>query len=29
MQNLYREVFVLLLSKTKSSATNSIMTQPE
>jgi len=29
MQNLYHEVFVLLLSKTKSSATNSIRTQPE
>jgi hypothetical protein len=29
MQNLYHEVFVLLLSKTKSSATNSIGTQPE
>ena len=28
MQNLYHEVFVLLLSKTKSSATNSIGTQP-
>lgn len=29
MQNLYQEVFVLLLSKTKSSATNPIRTQPE
>jgi hypothetical protein len=29
MQNLYHEVFVLLLSKTTSSATNSIGTQPE
>ena len=29
MQNLYQEVFVLLLSQTKSSATNSIGTQPE
>ena len=29
MQNLYHEVFVMLLSKTKSSATNSIGTQPE
>ena len=29
MQNLYHEVFALLLSKTKSSATNSIGTQPE
>jgi hypothetical protein len=29
MQNLYHEVFVLLLSKTKSSATNSIGTQPD
>jgi hypothetical protein len=29
MENLYREVFVMLLSKTKSSATNSITTQPE
>jgi len=29
MQNLYHEVFVLLLSKTKSSATNSITAQPE
>jgi hypothetical protein len=28
MQNLYQEVFVLLLSKTKTSATNSIGTQP-
>jgi hypothetical protein len=28
MENLYREVFVLLLSKTKSPATNSIGTQP-
>jgi hypothetical protein len=29
MQNLYHEVFVMLLSKTKSSATNSIVTQPD
>jgi hypothetical protein len=29
MQNLYNEVFMLLLSKTESSATNSITTQPE
>jgi hypothetical protein len=29
MQNLYHEVFVMLLSKTKSAATNSIGTQPE
>jgi hypothetical protein len=29
MRNLYHEVFVLLLSKTKSSATNSIGTQPD
>ena len=29
MENLYHEVFVLLLSKTKSSATNSIRTQPD
>jgi len=29
MENLYHEVFVMLLSKTKSSATNSIGTQPE
>ena len=29
MQNLYHEVFAMLLSKTKSSATNSIGTQPE
>jgi hypothetical protein len=29
MQNLYHEVFALLLSKTKSSATNSIGTEPE
>jgi hypothetical protein len=29
MQNLYHEVFVLLLSKTTSSATNSIGTHPE
>jgi hypothetical protein len=29
MQNLYHEVFVLLLSKTQSSATNSIRTQPD
>jgi len=29
MENLYHEVFVMLLSKTKSSATNSIRTQPE
>jgi hypothetical protein len=29
MQNLYHEVFVMLLSKTKSSATNSIRTQPD
>src|ERR1017187_10136797 len=29
MQNLYHEVFVLLLSKTTSSATNSIRTQPD
>ena len=29
MQNLYHEVFVLLLSKTNSSATNSIRTQPD
>ena len=29
MENLYREVFVMLLSKTKSSATNSIRTQPD
>jgi hypothetical protein len=29
MRNLYREVFGLLLSKTKPSATNSIGTQPE
>jgi hypothetical protein len=29
MENLYREVFVMLLAKTKSSATNSIGTQPE
>ena len=29
MENLYREVFVMLLAKTKSSATNSIVTQPE
>ena len=29
MENFYREVFGLLLSKTKSSATNSIGTQPE
>jgi hypothetical protein len=28
MQNLYHEVFVLLLSQTKSSVTNSIRTQP-
>jgi len=28
MQNLYHEVFMLLLSQTKSSATNSIQTQP-
>jgi hypothetical protein len=28
MQNLYHEVFVLLLSQTKSSPTNSIRTQP-
>jgi len=28
MQNLYHEVFMMLLSKTKSSATNSIGTQP-
>jgi hypothetical protein len=29
MQNLYHEVFVLLLSKTQSSATNSVTVQPE
>jgi hypothetical protein len=29
MRNLYQEVFVLLLSKTKSSATNSIRIQPD
>jgi hypothetical protein len=29
MQNLYNEVFMMLLSKTKSSPTNSIGTQPE
>ena len=29
MENLYHEVFVMLLSKTKSSATNSIRTQPD
>ncbi len=29
MQNLYQEVFVLMLSKTVSAATNSIGTQPE
>jgi hypothetical protein len=29
MENLYHEVFVMLLSKTQSSATNSIGTQPE
>ena len=29
MQNLYHEVFVLLLSKTKSSATNSMSAQPD
>ena len=29
MQNLYHEVFALLLSQTKSSVTNSIRTQPE
>jgi len=29
MENLYHEVFEMLLSKTKSSATNSIVTQPE
>jgi hypothetical protein len=29
MQNLYHEVFVMLLSKTKSSATNSISAQPD
>ena len=29
MENLYHEVFVLLLSKTKTSATNSIRTQPD
>jgi hypothetical protein len=29
MENLYHEVFVLLLSKTKSSATNSIRTPPD
>jgi hypothetical protein len=29
MENLYHEVFMLLLSKTKSSATNSIRTQPD
>jgi hypothetical protein len=29
MQNLYHEVFVLLLSKTTASATNSITTQPQ
>jgi hypothetical protein len=29
MENLYHEVFTMLLSKTKSSATNSITTQPE
>jgi hypothetical protein len=29
MQNLYHEVFALLLSQTKSSPTNSIRTQPE
>src|ERR1039457_3280394 len=29
MQNLYHEVFVLLLSQTKSSPTNSIRTQPD
>ncbi len=29
MQNLYQEVFTLLLSKTKSSATNPIVTHPE
>ena len=29
MQNLYREVFVLLLSKTKSPVTNPVQTQPD
>jgi hypothetical protein len=29
MENLYHEVFVMLLSKTKSSATNSISAQPD
>jgi hypothetical protein len=29
MQNLYHEVFMLLLSKTQSSATNSVTVQPE
>jgi len=29
MENLYHEVFLMLLTKTKSSATNSIGTQPE
>ena len=29
MQNLYQEVFAMLLSKTKASATNSIRTQPD
>src|ERR1039457_5086194 len=29
MENLYHEVFVMLLSKTNSSATNSIRTQPD
>jgi hypothetical protein len=29
MQNLYHEVFILLLSKTQSSATNSASVQPE
>ena len=29
MRNLYQEVFAMLLSKTKASATNSIRTQPD
>jgi hypothetical protein len=29
MENLYHEVFAMLLSQTKSSATNQIRTQPE